>query len=84
MNISLILKKVKGNHALMMTLLCIIPLAGFFIIIYVFNIGVNFLLFLGIFLCVIMHVFMMKDMHKHHEGEAATMNQKDKKKGKCC
>jgi len=61
-----LIKKFRQNHSLMMLICCGVPLLLLIISIYFFGLSKNYLLWLILLLCPIMHYFMMKDMHKKH------------------
>ncbi len=62
-----IFKKIKENHSLMMLICCLIPIiiAG---ILYYSGFK-TYALFAAMLLCPVLHYWMMKDMHKKHEGK---------------
>ncbi len=57
-------KKLKKNHGLMMLLCCGIPLVLLIVATSVFGMNNKYLVWGIILLCPIMHILMMKDMHK--------------------
>jgi Flp pilus assembly protein TadB len=64
MGMSNLHNKIRHNHLLMMVVCCIIPLALLYIAVYSFGISRSYLYWLIILLCPLMHVWMMRDMHK--------------------
>lgn len=82
-------EKIKENHSLMMILCCSIPLVVLASGAYFFGLSKTYLTWFVILLCPIMHIFMMRDMHKDHEddkdnggGRGSRMDGK-KRKGGC-
>ena len=70
-----VIDKIKKNHGLMMLVCCIAPLALVVAAVYFFGLSKRYLTWAILLLCPITHFFMMKDMHKGHEGK--------KEKGGC-
>lgn len=60
--------KIRHNHALMMIVCCAVPLIILLGAVYFFGLSKSYLVWFIILLCPLMHYFMMKDMHKDHEG----------------
>ena len=58
--------KIKSNHLMAMILCCAIPIGGVLLLSYMNVIGSwgYYLIFL---LCPLMHIFMMRGMHGHHD-----------------
>ena len=57
-----ITRLLKGNHALLMVICCVVPMA-FLAAIFVFNIPIGTVgLFVIMLLCPLMHVFIMRGM----------------------
>ncbi len=57
-------KEHKHNHNIMMLICCVVPLVLLIIAINFFGLSKSYLYWFIILLCPIMHIFMMKDMHK--------------------
>ena len=76
-NIKRFLAKLKGSHILMM-MGCFAMLVAFMILpltgIKIGNIGFILLLLA----CPVMHLFMMKSMHKDHKGSKAELKKNEK------
>ncbi len=57
--------KIKGNHALMMVLCCVVPVLALLSAVKVFGLGQQWLFWGFIVLCPLMHIIMMR----HHAGK---------------
>lgn len=84
------IEKIKQSHMLMMVLCCVVPLAGLAAAVYFFGLSKTYLVWFAALLCPIMHIFMMRDMHKEHKEDTDTSDKnqgvkaQDKKaKGGC-
>ncbi len=78
--------KIKQNHWLMMIICCAIPLVLLVILIYFFDLKNKYLFWFILFLCPIIHYFMMRDMHKKHiskEDKEMEENNKNGENKKC-
>lgn len=79
-------EKIKHNHGLMMVLCCAIPLVLLLAGVYFFGLSKIYLTWFVILLCPLMHIFMMRDMHKGHKDESdddeEDTYEHDDKKGK--
>jgi len=64
-----LVEKIKRNHILMMALCCVIPIVALIAAVYLFGLSKIYLTWFVILLCPIMHLFMMRDMHKGHKEE---------------
>lgn len=76
MNLKDLYNKIKHNHMLMMALCCGIPLILLYIAVYFFGIRRSYLYWFIILLCPLMHLWMMKDMHKKHSENGNKKKQK--------
>lgn len=63
-----LIDKIKHNHGLMMLLCCGTPLIILLIAVYYFGISKSYLYWFVLLLCPLMHLWMMKDMHKKQGG----------------
>ena len=57
------LQRIKRNHAVMMLVCCIVPLALVFALVYFFGLSKSYLYWVVLLLCPIMHYFMMRQVH---------------------
>ena len=62
-------EKLKHNHMLLMALACIVPMVILFLAIQYLGLSRSYLYWFLLLLCPLMHLFMMKDMHKGHQGK---------------
>ncbi len=68
------IKKLRHNHALMMTVCCGVPLLLLIGAIYFFGLSQSYLFWGILLLCPLMHVWMMKDMYKKPPNETEKEN----------
>lgn len=60
----------EKHHMLFMILACLIPMLLLFGAFQFFNLKNTNYVWLIMLLCPLLHVFMMKDMHKNHSGDS--------------
>lgn len=65
------IEKLKHNHGLMMALCCGVPLILLLVAVSYFGLSRSYLTWFIFLLCPIMHIFMMRGMHKGHKEEAS-------------
>lgn len=63
------IERLRKNHGLMMVVCCAVPLVILLIVVYGFGVSRGYLTWFILLLCPLMHIFMMKDMHKQHTGK---------------
>lgn len=61
------IEKIKHNHVLMMAMCCAIPLVLLAAGVYFFGLSKSYLTWFIFLLCPIMHIFMMRDMHRERK-----------------
>ncbi len=75
----------KKNHKYLMILCCVVPILLLFAGIGIFGINSKYLFWFILLLCPLMHLWMMKDMHKgsqeENEDEEGEEGMEKKKKG---
>ena len=67
--------QIRQNHMLLMVICCALPIIGIYAAVYLFGISKNYIFWVFLIMCPLMHYFMMKDMHSKGNEE--------KKKGRC-
>ena len=77
-------RRIKKNHLLMMVLCCVVPLLILMGAVYFLNVSKNYLFWLVLLLCPIMHYFMMKEMHKDPQEGVPHRQENEPKKGGSC
>lgn len=70
--------KGMGKHLLMMVVCCAIPLLLIGAAVYFFGLSKSYLYWSILLLCPLMHLFMMKDMHKHPKKGKVTKDKSSK------
>lgn len=75
-------EKIKKDHGLMMIICCLAPLMILFVALKFFNVNKNYIAWIILLLCPLMHFFMMKDMHKEHKTDDSTHNRDHNHDGK--
>lgn len=68
--------KIRQRPILMISICCIVPLTLLFVVIYIFGVRSNYLFWLIILLCPLMHFWMMRDMYKKKDVKGE--NERDK------
>ncbi len=67
-----VIRLIKGNHALLMIICCVVPMA-LLAAIFVFNVPIGTVgLFLIMLACPLMHVFMMRGMGHGDQHQGAS------------